>query len=153
MTVGGTLSAWEITDPGPPFRGSYGLNSGLFNRFPIGFKPAGSSLTIGLDVLSVKGSSGIPAVLDSVRPNISASEDMDPSPDGFERSRGMDPCMKRHGTYVNGLFLDWSARRIDLKELWVLPWYPRFDTAGRWTKAGGVQPEDWPKWLRGCKDY
>jgi len=61
--------------------------------------------------------------------------------------------MKRHGTYVNGLFLDWSARRIDLKELWVLRWYPGFDTAGRWTKAGNAQPEDWPEWMRGLKDY
>ena len=27
------------------------------------------------------------------------------------------------------------------------------DTAGPWTMAGGVQPEDWPQWMRGFKDY
>jgi hypothetical protein len=24
---------------------------------------------------------------------------------------------------------------------------------GPWTKAGGVQPDDWPEWMRGFKDY
>jgi hypothetical protein len=29
----------------------------------------------------------------------------------------------------------------------------QFDTANEWTKAGGVQPDDWPEWMRGFKDY
>ena len=29
----------------------------------------------------------------------------------------------------------------------------RFDTANKWTMAGGVQPEEWPVWMRGFKDY
>ena len=62
-------------------------------------------------------------------------------------------CINRHDGYVYGLFLDWSARKVGLKELWTLPWYDEFDTAGRWTKAGGVKPEDWPHWMRKLKDY
>ncbi|NLH43532.1 MAG: hypothetical protein GX448_16955, partial [Planctomycetes bacterium] len=54
---------------------------------------------------------------------------------------------------VGGLFLDWSVRKVGLKELWTLKWYDEFDRAGKWTKAGGVQPEDWPQWMRGFKDY
>jgi hypothetical protein len=29
----------------------------------------------------------------------------------------------------------------------------QFDTANKWTRAGGVQPEDWPEWMRRFKDY
>ena len=62
-------------------------------------------------------------------------------------------CMNRHNGCVNGLFLDWSVRPVGLKELWTLQWSYEYDTAGRWTEAGGVKPEDWPKWMRKFKDY
>ena len=51
------------------------------------------------------------------------------------------------------LFMDWSVRKVGLKELWTLKWNRNFDTAGPWTKAGGVKPEDWPEWMRRFKDY
>jgi prepilin-type processing-associated H-X9-DG protein len=62
-------------------------------------------------------------------------------------------CIDRHQGAINGLFLDWSVRRVGLKELWGLPWSVRFNRHGRWTKAGGVRPEDWPQWMRTFKDY
>jgi prepilin-type processing-associated H-X9-DG protein len=62
-------------------------------------------------------------------------------------------AMNRHNGGINSLFLDWSARKVGLKELWTLKWTPGFETAGRWTKAGGVQPEQWPPWMRRFKDY
>jgi prepilin-type processing-associated H-X9-DG protein len=62
-------------------------------------------------------------------------------------------CVNRHNGYTNGLFMDWSVRKIGLKELWTLKWNRNFDTAGPYTKAGGVLPEDWPQWMRGFKDY
>jgi len=62
-------------------------------------------------------------------------------------------CLNRHEGYVNGLFLDWSVRKVGLKELWTLNWYTEFNRAGRWTKAGGVQPQDWPKWMQRFQDY
>ncbi len=49
--------------------------------------------------------------------------------------------------------MDWSVRKVGLKELWTLKWHRQYDTAGPWTKAGGVQGEDWPLWLRRFKDY
>ena len=62
-------------------------------------------------------------------------------------------CINRHDGYVNGLFFDWSVRRVGLKELWTLNWHRQYNTRGPWTKAGGVKPEDWPKWMRSFKDY
>jgi len=62
-------------------------------------------------------------------------------------------CMNRHNGYMNGLFLDWSTRKVGVKELWTLKWHLKFYTSGPWTKAGGVQPEDWPSWIRRFKDY
>ncbi|HNS22917.1 MAG TPA: hypothetical protein PKH24_20630 [Sedimentisphaerales bacterium] len=62
-------------------------------------------------------------------------------------------AINRHEGGVNVLFLDWSVRKVGLKELWTLKWYDEFDTHGRWTKAGGVQPEDWPPWMRNFREY
>jgi len=54
---------------------------------------------------------------------------------------------------VNSVFLDWSVRRVGLKELWTLNWNRTYDVNGAWTRRGGVQPDDWPQWMRGLKDY
>jgi prepilin-type processing-associated H-X9-DG protein len=62
-------------------------------------------------------------------------------------------CIDRHSGGVNVLLMDWSVRKAGIKELWTFKWSRKFDTAGKWTRAGGVRPEDWPKWMRGFKDY
>jgi hypothetical protein len=49
--------------------------------------------------------------------------------------------------------MDWSVRKVGLKELWTLKWHGQYDTDGPWTKRGGVKPEDWPQWMRRFKDY
>jgi len=67
----------------------------------------------------------------------------------FSASRGP----RRDDGGINFVFLDWSVRKVGLKELWTLKWDREFDTAGPWTKAGGVRPGDWPEWMRRFKDY
>jgi len=62
-------------------------------------------------------------------------------------------CIDRHGGGINMLFMDWSVRKVGVKEPWTLKWSRKFDTAGPWTKRGGVLPEDWPAWMRKFKDY
>jgi prepilin-type processing-associated H-X9-DG protein len=62
-------------------------------------------------------------------------------------------CIDRHNGAVNMLFMDWSVRKIGLKELWKFKWHRQFHTEGPWTKAGGVQPSDWPEWMRYFKDF
>jgi len=62
-------------------------------------------------------------------------------------------CINRHDGGINSLLMDWSVRKVGLKELWTLKWHPEYNTQGPWTKAGGVKPEDWPAWMRRFKDY
>jgi prepilin-type N-terminal cleavage/methylation domain-containing protein len=62
-------------------------------------------------------------------------------------------CLARHEGSVNVTFFDFSLRKIGVKELWTLKWHRQYNTANRWTKAGGVQPSDWPQWMRKFKDY
>jgi len=62
-------------------------------------------------------------------------------------------CIDRHKGFVNFLFMDWSVRRVGLKELWTLKWHRAFNTAGIYTRAGGIHPDEWPPWLRSYKDY
>lgn len=62
-------------------------------------------------------------------------------------------CIDRHNGAINMLFMDFSARKVGLKELWTLKWHRGYNTNGSWTKAGGVQPPDWPQWMRNFKEY
>jgi len=147
--IGSTFEAWEIIFPPPRFRCSYGFNLYLFTqgfftscRFGGAFRP--------LNTYSVKGRAPIPAFLDSTAPFIPFSE-FTTLPQNEQKGSGF--IINRHDGYINGLFLDWSARRVGLKDLWTLKWNMQFDRSNKWTKAGGMQPEDWPPWMRGLKDY
>lgn len=62
-------------------------------------------------------------------------------------------CLNRHSGYTNGVFLDFSVRKIGLKELWTLKWHRSYDTNGMWTIAGGAIPSDWPPWMKNLTDY
>jgi len=62
-------------------------------------------------------------------------------------------CIDRHNGFVNVLFMDWSSRAVGVKELWTIKWHKTFDTAGPWTVAGGVNPSDWPQWMRRFTDH
>jgi len=62
-------------------------------------------------------------------------------------------CINRHNGFNNHLFMDWSVRKVGIKELWTLKWHREFDTAGPWTKAGRNTQYPWPDWLRGFPDY
>jgi hypothetical protein len=54
--------------------------------------------------------------------------------------------VNRHIGYNNGLFLDYSARPMGLKELWELEWHPNWN-------PNNDPPPDWPEWMEGFKDY
>ena len=62
-------------------------------------------------------------------------------------------CVDRRKGHIISLFMDCSVRKTGLKELWSLNWYRGFNTTGPWTRAGNVQPEDWPDWMRHFKGY
>jgi prepilin-type processing-associated H-X9-DG protein len=105
------------------------------------------------DVFSVRGGNNIPLLLDSVQPACGWISERGLPPETEPSASGGGLCINRHDGTINGLFLDWSVRRIGLKELWTLKWHLQFNTRGPWTKAGGVKPEDWPPWMRKFKDY
>ena len=48
--------------------------------------------------------------------------------------------------------MDFSARKVGVKESWALKWHREWGTAGSSTKAGGVKREAWPEWMRKFKD-
>jgi prepilin-type N-terminal cleavage/methylation domain-containing protein/prepilin-type processing-associated H-X9-DG protein len=145
--AGSTFSAWEITSGFPPFRCSYGYNLSLLSPFFYIDIPRFVSWK-GIELSSARYNSKVPVFFDCDRfYDAIASENFPP----LRYEQGV--LINRHNGYVNGLFLDWSVRKVGLKELWTLKWNERFDIAGPWTKAGGVQPEDWPEWMQGFKDY
>ena len=62
-------------------------------------------------------------------------------------------AIDRHNGTVNMVFMDWSVRPVGIKEHWTLKWHRNFDTANRFTLAGGVQASDWPQWMQRYTDY
>lgn len=163
ISDGGTFLAWEITVPAPAFRGSYGINRNLFTPGMFsGSSTPGAVSWSELDVFSLRRRDAIPILLDSANPNswmVKAHE----SPPQYELSDAhhiavvslydSGLCINRHDGTRNALFLDWSIRPVGIKEVWTLKWHGQFDTHGPWTKAGGVEPQDWPPWMRKFKDY
>lgn len=101
---------------------------------------------------SLKRITNIPVLLDATIPSYGMSEFISASETEPAEVRG-NFLIDRHNGGINGLFLDGSVRPVGLKELWTLKWTLNFDAAGKWTKAGGVQPEDWPAWMRNFKEY
>jgi prepilin-type N-terminal cleavage/methylation domain-containing protein len=147
---GSKFTAWEMTDPiagGGSFSGSYGLNSTAPIRNVVGSQA---------DMFRT-GGAGTVLLLDGVMWLSGAADPHSPPPayDGDLAWRWdmKEFCINRHDAAINAMFQDWSVRRVGLKELWTLKWYKSFDTAGPWTKAGGVQAEGWPKWMRSFKEY
>jgi prepilin-type processing-associated H-X9-DG protein len=130
------------------FSGSYGLNGHINGR--------------SIDIFPGSVRNNVPVFLDCIymcgwpRPFDGPPEHEDHS-NCFGRAPFFGDityfCINRHNGGINSLFLDWSVRKVGLKELWTLKWKPEFDTANAWTKAGGVKPEHWPKWMRGFNDY
>jgi prepilin-type N-terminal cleavage/methylation domain-containing protein len=150
-TFGSTFEAWQLTSPGPPFCSSYGFNEWLlsdkFSGAPFPRRPEP-------DVFSLRGKGSIPVLLDCANPGDQPeARDRPPMMEGLPFPGMGVFCMNRHEAYTNSLFLDWSVRRVGLKELWTLKWYADFDRGGPWTLAGGVQPDRWPEWMRRFKDY
>jgi prepilin-type N-terminal cleavage/methylation domain-containing protein/prepilin-type processing-associated H-X9-DG protein len=152
---GSTFGAWEEDRVNPPYRayrGSYGYNTELF-RVNGGFLYRSSISGWCTNVFLIKNRAQFPFILDSKTAFIWAKDHYEPPQDEDYPLFFGAVCMNRHNGHVNGLFLDWSVRKIGLKELWTLKWSRDFDTANAWTRAGGMQPEDWPQWMRHFKDY
>lgn len=148
-----TIGAWINDDKD---HGSYGINIWVTN--PPGEQDVGRPAEWYWRKRDVRGANNIPLFLDDywwdTRPH---HTDQPPAYEGQVGDWTTDAmkmlCLDRHDGYTNGAFMDFSARRIGLKELWMLKWHRQFDTAGLWTRAGGVRSEDWPSWMKHFRDY
>ena len=107
-------------------------------------------------------SSDVPLLFDCTfyLPGLLESDDPPPQYDDMPRAiptykdtRACGICIDRHHGGINILFKDGAARKVGLKELWTLGWHEMYNKTGPWTKAGGVQVNDWPEWMRKFKDY
>jgi hypothetical protein len=140
-----------------PMKGSYGINGYCVDIQPDR-EPRGQASWYWRGP-NVAGAAYVPLFLGSQRYNgVVDSADPPPAYDGQGWSEGGDGrmlryCLNRHDGFVNGLFMDFSTRKIGLKELWTLKWHRQFDTAGPWTRTGGVLSGDWPEWMISFKDY
>jgi prepilin-type N-terminal cleavage/methylation domain-containing protein/prepilin-type processing-associated H-X9-DG protein len=151
---GGTFQAWRHSDLAMvSWGGSYGMQEYAHSTSNAVTKSEYWMIN------AVKNANGVPVFLDSGMGWVAVQAAIYPPPqsDAVPAGTGSGPwgsyCMNRHEGHINGLFLDWSVRKVGLKELWTLKWHKDWDTAGPWTKAGGVKPEAWPEWMRGFKDY
>jgi prepilin-type N-terminal cleavage/methylation domain-containing protein/prepilin-type processing-associated H-X9-DG protein len=155
----GSTTAWGYYQQDgwlEPFKGSYGINGWCNNPDP-GHSHGGKPEIDHWRSPNVKGAAYVPLFLAAQRYNI-WPEHTDPPPtfdgqiwSGNEHMARV--CLNRHNGFVNCLFLDWSARKVGLKELWTLKWHRSYNTVGPYTKAGGVIGDDWPVWMRNFKDY
>jgi prepilin-type N-terminal cleavage/methylation domain-containing protein/prepilin-type processing-associated H-X9-DG protein len=157
--LGSKFTAWELcfgpspTEPKYRYaRGSYGYNEWTrFRGEDDYFWGPGT----------IKSPYSVPFLFDNIW-NFACPQEFDPPPEYDDTGPPQTPifwasmsgvCVNRHSGGINVLFMDWSVRKVGLKEMWTLKWHRKFNTAGPWTKAGGVKPANWPEWMRKFKDY
>ncbi len=155
----GSTSAWgyyQLDGWVRPMKGSYGMNGWCNNPEP-GLVPHSLPEADFWRGPGVAGAAQIPLLLGAQRYNGWPLEtDEPPAFDGeiWNDDAQMGRfCLNRHSGFVNCLFLDFSADKIGLKRLWTLKWHRSYDTAGPYTRAGGVTPGDWPHWMANFRDY
>jgi hypothetical protein len=141
---------------GDGFFTSYGINNWLYD--PAGAMLWGYEAENHWKTILVKGTDNIPLFLDCFYlGGHPLSTNTPPEFNGQTQNAGSICmrrfCFDRHDGPTNMVFLNLAVRKVGLKELWVLKWHRQYNTADAWTKAGGVNPEDWPEWLRRYKDY
>jgi prepilin-type N-terminal cleavage/methylation domain-containing protein len=141
-------------------KGSYGLNEWLSKRNAPTESYDKTYLDNYFGNVNSKPANNIPVFLDCAHydvwvfhTNVPPAYDGDLSGAMGTGSEMKRVCINRHNGFVNSVFLDWSLRKVGLKEMWTLKWHRNFKTNGPYTSAGGVLPSDWPAWMRKFKDY
>ena len=157
-TSGDRYFAWTLASRRPEGDvdiriGSFGLNYVV--QFGHYYPSSGP---LHYSTVDSRGAAQMPVYLDSMIASVVPTEP-DRGPPPYEGGLGGDcagfstSLINRHDGGANCLFMDWSVRKIGLKEFWTLKWARGWNTANCWTRAGGVQSEDWPEWMKGFKDY
>jgi len=156
LTAGGdTFTAWgkigmttnEYWGPVGTY-GSYGINHWVYvpGQDPL----YGQSAKYYWGTVNVKGGHNIPLFMDCwFFCGGPENDDTVPSYDGerFEpHTNSMNRfCINRHQQAINGIFLDYSGRKIWLKELWRVKWAKNFDVT--------APPPNWQTEAAWMKDF
>jgi prepilin-type N-terminal cleavage/methylation domain-containing protein len=142
------------------FAGSYGLNGFTLSIPKTGSFEGGLPSSEGYrDMYNVPNASQVPVLLDALRFDFWPQASQAPAMNEYEfwvsgaQYNMARVCINRHRGFTNSSFLDWSVRRVALKELWKLKWHRSFNVNGPWTEAGGVAASNWPKWMDELKAY
>lgn len=144
---------------------SYGANNWTFNSRPGQTTIQQRPVKWNWKTIDVRGGNEIPVFADTMwrgggpfyqNGSSGSNRITPPAVDGQWSGAGHEMkhfCINRHNGSINHLFMDWSVRTVGLKELWKLKWHREFNKNGFWTMAGGVQPSDWPPWMKNFKEY
>lgn len=152
--------------------GSYGVNEWTSNAAAITEQRYDPTAKKWWRTPNVRGSKNIPLVLDSIwsggYPQSGKDQPMD-FPDcsvvtaSFHYMRLH--CRNRHNAHVNSVFVDYSVRRVGLKELWTFEWCrgddymtnPYVITAyGSGAQAKSLCASKWDsdaEWMKNMKEY
>lgn len=155
----GVTMAWGYMNQGhweKQMKGSYGMNGWCVDP-QAGQEPHSGGPGLFWRGPTVAGAGFVPLLMEAQRYNGWAMEtDRPPSYSGERWNNDAQMgrfCLDRHDGFAGCLFLDYSARKVGLKELWTLKWHREYNQNGPWTTGGGVAASDWPDWLRAYKDY
>ncbi len=141
------FAAWRIDD----ITGSYGLNDWVLSGWP-GISAQHDSWL--WKTPNVKQAAQVPLYLDCsiftyVNPRYT---DEPPQYEtdviyqiGLTEGELKRFCVNRHNEMINGAFLDFSVRKVGLKQLWRLRWHRDWPM--------NAPPPDWPEWMRNMRDY
>lgn len=156
-------NAWGIftgNNLGPNgIAGSYGING--YCLIPQGPNArttyeSGVAVSDGFKTASVKGANNVPWWIEALRFDLWPTPTQRPADNEYAAWDGnlmARCCINRHEGHLTAAFLDWSVRKVGVKEVYTLKWHRSFNTRGPWTLAGGVIAGDWPDWIRPFKDY
>jgi prepilin-type N-terminal cleavage/methylation domain-containing protein len=141
------------------FNGSFALNGYLLSVPSTSTFEGGVKAASGFRKISeAKNANNVPVMMDGLRFDTWPLEGQAPAAleeqawDSSNTNMGR-VCINRQRGFTDVSFADWSVRKVGLKELYTLQWHKDWNINGQWTKAGGVNPESWPEWLRPHKEY
>jgi prepilin-type N-terminal cleavage/methylation domain-containing protein len=156
--IGGTFEAWgpfEFSEngvrTGKMAWASYGINLWVLNPTP-GVNPYGYNAGNFWRSINVGGADKKPLMLDAAfsgayADNISVQSVNAPLDKGgysWEYSPSINTfCVDRHMGAINAVFLDFSVKKVGLKELWKQKWHRNYNT--------DESPRVWPAWMGNFK--
>ena len=150
--AGGVFHVWNPGTVQEPLYGSYGLNGWISKPEPGRSSVFGRPAEDNWRKVSVKGAGRIPLILGcGIWDGWPLQTDQPPPREDTEVVHGVLNsemrrfCLNRHNEHVNGALLDFSARKVGLKELWRLKWHRSYDMA--------APAPVWPAWMSHMKDY